>query len=66
MISLETQGDSKIGSSVKNGKELVEFFKVCCLDFMSPFVHCLSSQKSGAIDVNRHIFFGYGMKFLLI
>ena len=35
MISLETQGDSKIGSSVKNGEELVEFFKVCCLDFVS-------------------------------
>ena len=46
-------------------EKLVEFFKAC-LDFMSVFLHCLSSQKLGAIDVNRHIFFGYGIKFLLI
>ena len=40
MISLETQEDSKIGLSVQDGKS-VELFKLCCLDFMPAFVHCL-------------------------
>ena len=35
------------------------FFKVCFLDFIPAFLQCLSNQKSGAIDVNQHIFFGY-------
>ena len=31
--------------------------KACFLDFMHAFLPCISSQKSGAIDVNQRIFF---------
>ena len=40
-------------------RDLLALFKVCFLDFMPAFLQCLSNQKSGAIDVNQHIFFGY-------
>ena len=64
-ILLETQQIRRI---CQGWEKLLEVFKVCFLDSISSFLHCLSSQKSwsGAIDVNLRIFFGYGMKFLLI
>lgn len=47
----------RLAHRVKHGKNFKTFFRKCFPDFMTTFLHCLSSQMSGAIDVNRRIVF---------
>ena len=47
----------RLAHRFKDGKNFKFFFRKCFPDFMTAFLRCLSSQMSGAIDVNRRIVF---------